>query len=77
MNWQDHISASPDIVAGKPVIKGTRLAVEFIVELLSEGWTQDQILDNYPSVTKDDIRACLAYATDLLRTEKLSPLEHA
>lgn len=47
---------------GKPVIKGTRLAVEFIVELLAEGWSDEEILRNYPGITKEDIRACLAYA---------------
>ena len=59
MRWEDRIVASPEVLVGKPVIKGTRLAVEFIVELLAGGWTQEQILDNYPNLTAEDIRACL------------------
>jgi len=77
MKWEDRIVASPDVLVGKPVVKGTRLAVEFVVELLADGWTQKQVLDNYPNLTAEDIRACLAYASELLRSEKVFPLEHA
>jgi uncharacterized protein (DUF433 family) len=77
MRWEDRIVASPDVLVGKPVIKGTRLSVEFVVDLLADGWTQEQILDNYPNLTGDDIRACLAYASELLHAEKVFPLEHA
>ena len=59
------------MLVGKSVIKGTRLAVEFIVELLSEGWTQQQIVQNYPGIALDDIQACLAYAAESLRAEKV------
>jgi uncharacterized protein (DUF433 family) len=62
MNWQDRITADPKILVGKPVVKGTRIAVEFVVDLLAAGWTHEQILDNYPNLTADDIRACLACA---------------
>ena len=71
MNWQDRITVDPTILVGKPVIKGTRLAVEFIVELLANGWSEQQIRDNYPGVTRDDISACLHYATDVLKSERL------
>lgn len=60
MQWQEHITLDPNILVGKPVIKGTRLAVEFIVELLAQGWTEENILHNYPGLTTEDIRACLA-----------------
>ena len=59
---------------GKPVIKGTRLAVEFVVDLLAQGWSEADILRNYPGLASDDIRACLAYATARLRAEKVYPL---
>ena len=59
MNWESRIEINPGVLVGKPVIKGTRLAVEFIVELLANGWSQQQILDNYPGITVDDIQACL------------------
>jgi uncharacterized protein (DUF433 family) len=60
----DHprISLSPDVLAGKPVVRGTRLAVEFVIGLLADGWTEADILTNYPDVMHDDIIACLAYA---------------
>lgn len=74
MNWQERIIINPDVLVGKPVIKGTRLAVEFIIDLLAQGWDEDEILRNYPGLTNDDIRACLSYASDILRAEKVFPL---
>lgn len=56
------ITANKEILGGKPIIKGTRIAVEFILELLASGVTEDKILQDYPHITKDDIRACLEYA---------------
>ncbi len=73
MSWQERIIVDPDILVGKPVIKGTRLAVEFIVDLLAQGWSEDEILRNYPGISQDDIRACLSYASELLRAEKVYP----
>lgn len=73
MDWQEHIIADPQILVGKPVIKGTRLAVEFIVDLLAQGWSEGEILRNYPGITQDDIRACLSYASEILRSEKVYP----
>ena len=63
MDWEERIIVDPKILVGKPVIKGTRLAVEFIVELLSQGWTESEILRNYPGLTREDITASLKYAT--------------
>ena len=62
MNWQDRIVVDPEILVGKPVVKGTRLAVEFIIDLLAQGWTEAEILRNYPGLAREDILACLAYA---------------
>ncbi|MBM3178738.1 MAG: DUF433 domain-containing protein [Chloroflexi bacterium] len=62
MDWQNHIIVDPKILVGKPVIKGTRLAVEFIVDLLAQGWAESEILRNYPGITHDDVTACLKYA---------------
>ena len=71
MDWQTRIVIDPNILVGKPVVKGTRLAVEFIVGLLAQGWTEKQIKQNYPGLTDEDIRACLAYAAELLQAEKV------
>ncbi len=73
MNWQDRIVMDPSILVGKPVVKGTRLAVEFIVELLAQGWTEQQILVNYPGLTREDVLACVEYASARLRSERVSP----
>lgn len=75
MNWQERIVIDPAILVGKPVVKGTRLAVEFIVDLLAQGWSEADILRNYPGLTHEDITACLAYASSLLKAEKVYPLE--
>lgn len=74
MTWKDHIVIDPSVLVGKPVIKGTRIAVAFIVELLAEEWTHEQILKNYPHLTAEDIRAALHYASDMMKQEKLYPL---
>ncbi len=74
MDWQRRITLDPNILVGKPVIKGTRLAVEFIVGLLGQGWSESEILRNYPGVTREDIQACLAYASVVLQSEKVYPL---
>ncbi|MCI0397348.1 MAG: DUF433 domain-containing protein [Chloroflexi bacterium] len=75
MNWQERIVIDPNILVGKPVIKGTRLAVEFIVDLLAQGWSEMEILQNYPGLTPEDIQACLGYASAILRAERVYPLE--
>jgi uncharacterized protein (DUF433 family) len=74
MTWQDRIDVNPAILVGKPVIKGTRLAVEFLVDLLAEGWTHEQILGNYPQLTADDIQAALHYAAEAIKRERVYPL---
>ncbi|OGO33877.1 MAG: antitoxin [Chloroflexi bacterium RBG_16_57_11] len=71
MNWRERIIIDPQILVGKPVIKGTRLAVEFIIELLAQGWSEAEILRNYPGLTREDIQACLAYASYTLKSEKV------
>ncbi len=74
MDWRTRIVVDPDVLVGKPVVKGTRLAVEFIIDLLAQGWTQSDILKNYPGLTAEDIQACLAYASTMLQAEKVYPL---
>ncbi len=70
----DRITIDPAILVGKPVIKGTRLAVEFIVGLLAQDWTVDDILREYDHITREDIQACLAYAHQVLADEKIYPI---
>lgn len=64
----------PAILVGKPVVRGTRLAVEFIVELLAQGWTEQEILDNHPGLCREDILACFAYDSPaLIRSGPVRP----
>ncbi len=71
------ITANREILGGKPIIKGTRISVEFILELLASGVTENEILRDYPHLTKDDIHACLQYAAHALKNEIFLELESA
>jgi len=75
VDWKERIIVDPNILVGKPVVKGTRLAVEFIVDLLAQGWSEEEILRNYPGLSSDDIKACLRYASAVLHAEKVYPLK--
>jgi uncharacterized protein (DUF433 family) len=70
----ERIVIDPNILVGKPVVKGTRLAVEFVIDLLAQGWSEAEVLRNYPSLSHDDILACLAYASYRLKAERVYPL---
>jgi uncharacterized protein (DUF433 family) len=74
MNWQDRIVVDPKILVGKPIINGTRLAVEFVLELLANEWTEQQILQNYPQLRHEDITAVLNYAAQVLKEETVCAL---
>jgi uncharacterized protein (DUF433 family) len=74
MPLSDRIVVDPEILAGKPVIRGTRLAVEFILELLAAGQSEDDVLANYPGLAKEDILACLSYASYLAHEYKAFPI---
>lgn len=77
MNWRDHIHSDPDVMMGKPIVKGTRLSVEFLLGLFAEGWTEQQVLDNYPTLSQEDIRAMFAFAVECMRDEMMYPLDAA
>jgi len=69
MNYTKYIESRPDIMLGKPVIKGTRITVELIIQKLSEGATYQQLLEAYPSLTTENILAALAYASEVISNE--------
>ena len=70
MNWQDYITADPGVLVGKPVIKGTRLSVEFMLGLIAQGWPEEEILRNY-HISPEQLRACVAYAQARVSEEKV------
>jgi uncharacterized protein (DUF433 family) len=75
MAWEERIELNPDVLAGQPVVKGTRLAVAFVVELLADGWSEEAVLREYPGLTRDDVQACLRYASARLQAEQVYPLQ--
>lgn len=74
MEWRNRIVSDPEILVGKPVIKGTRISVELILGWLANGWTHEQILESYPNISREDILAALAFATERLHEEDYIPL---
>jgi len=75
VDWRKFIHSDPGIAAGKPVIRNTRLAVDFLLELFAAGWTQEEVLENYPSLTRDSLRAVFAFAAETLHDEALYPVQ--
>ncbi|MEO0733509.1 MAG: DUF433 domain-containing protein [Bacteroidota bacterium] len=73
MNWREHIHADSAILTGKPIVKGTRLSVEFIVGRLANGWTEEEILENYAGLTKENLQAVYAFTYELLQDSLLYP----
>ena len=73
-NWRDRIVSDPGVLVGKPVIRGTRVSVESLLDLMAEGWSTEDILRNYSHLTADDLRAALRHAAELTRLERLCPV---
>ena len=72
MDWRGHIHSDPEILSGKPVVKGTRLSVEFLLGLFANGWSEDQVIENYPTLDAEAIRAVYAFAAEHVREESVS-----
>jgi len=76
MNWEEYIISDKEVLLGKPSIKGTRIAVEHIVGLLAQGWSEAQILENYPRLTKASLQAVFSYIQECLHDGLLfSPIK--
>jgi len=71
MDWREYIHSDAKVLLGKPVVKGTRLSVEFLLGLFAAGWTEKEVLDNYPILTPQGLRAVFAFATECMREEAL------
>lgn len=70
MNWRPRIEIKADVLAGKPVIKGTRLSVEFLLGLLAEGWSEQQLIENYPQLQREDLQAVFAFSAECMHDEQ-------
>jgi uncharacterized protein (DUF433 family) len=67
MKWREHINSDPEILGGKPVVKGTRLSVEFILGLFAAGWTEQQVLENYARLSPDALKAIFAFSGECMK----------
>ncbi|MEW6381200.1 MAG: DUF433 domain-containing protein [bacterium] len=71
MDWRQYIHSDPEVLMGKPIVKGTRLAVEFILRLFAAGWTEQQVSENYPTLTSEALQAVFALAAECMSEEAL------
>jgi uncharacterized protein (DUF433 family) len=76
-NWKSHITVDPDVLVGKPIIKGTRISVELLMDRLADGWTIEQILESYPRVSREDVLAAIAFVTEVFREEDYVAIQKA
>jgi uncharacterized protein (DUF433 family) len=70
MNWRDYIGSDPEVLAGKPIVQGTRLAVDFLLDLFAAGWTHQHVLDSYPHLSAEALRAVFAFAAEAMQDER-------
>ena len=70
-DWKKYIHSDPKILVGKPVVRGTRLSVDFILGLYAAGWTEQQILESYPTLTQEALRAVFAFSAECMRDQTL------
>lgn len=70
MDWKDRIEVNPAVLVGKPIIKGTRISVELILDRVADGWTMEDVLAAYPNIKRDDVLAALSFAAEIFREER-------
>lgn len=73
MDWRDHIDSDPNVIGGKLRIKGTRIGVHLLLEFFASGWTVEQLLENYPHLTREDLQAVFAYAAEVSEDVRVMP----
>ena len=69
MNWSDRIEVNKSVLVGKPIIKGTRISVELILDRMADGWTMEDVLRSYPHISREDVLAALSFASELFKEE--------
>ena len=77
MNWRDYIVSDPEILVGKPVVRGTRLSVDLILDRLADGWTTEDLFQSYPRLTQESLQAVFAFAAEILKDEDYVALAKA
>jgi len=76
-DWHDHIIVDEGILAGKPVIRGTRIAVDLLMDRLADGWSMDDILATYPRLTREDVLAAIGFVAEVFREEQYIAVDKA
>ena len=77
MNWKDHIVANPEILVGKPAIKGTRISVEFLLDCFASGWSYEDVLESYPHLNREQVQAAVAFAAEVFKDARLAAIRKA
>lgn len=77
MNWRERIVCNPDILCGKPTIKGTRISVELVLQGFAGGWCMEEVLESYPHLCREDVLAALACAAEIVHAHRFDPLPEA
>jgi len=75
MTWKTRIVADPAVLSGKPIVKGTRLSVDFVLSLLAEGWSESEVLENYPQLEQDDLKAIFGFVQVCMAEEEFVALD--
>lgn len=71
VTWKEHIVVNPEILSGKPIIKGTRISVEFLLDCFASGWSYDEVLESYPHLTREQVQAAIEFAAELFKEQRL------
>lgn len=77
MDWREHIVVNPDVLVGKPVIRGTRIAVELLLDRFADGWSYDDILDAYPHLRREQVQAAVAFAAEVFKEDRFVAIAKA
>ena len=77
MDWKDRIVVNPAVLVGKPIIKGTRISVELILDRMADGWTMEDVLASYPHICREDVLAALSFSAELFKEERFVAIAKA
>jgi uncharacterized protein (DUF433 family) len=77
MNRKDHIVVNPEVLVGKPIVKGTRISVELLLDRFADGWSYDDILQAYPHLTREQVQAALAFASEIFKEDRFVAIARA
>lgn len=77
MDWREHIVVNPEVLVGKPVVRGTRISVELLLDRFADGWGYDEILEAYPHLNREQVQAALAFASEIFKEDRFVAIDKA